>query len=427
MNRLRLGGLLCAVCLAVTPVLWAGPQKHEEEQPGDSTAETPPALGATPCRNGHADIYPCKNINLESFMPLEDLGADPDEKAAGIWGWTDPKTRHEYALIALRNRVSFVDVTDAKHPRLVGFLPGRALDTTNREVNVYGDFAFIVADARDGNGLQVFDLSQLRDVTNPPVQFNSSADLIAGDGRIHNLNVNPETGFAYEVGGRECDGGLRAIDIHDPFHPRQVTCWADPVHSYIHDLQCVVYRGPDLRFKEHEICFASAEDALLIVDVTDKSAPRKISRTGYAGAAYTHQGWLTTNQKYFLMDDELDERSDELPTRTTRTYLWNLSDLTAPSQFATYNATTEATDHNQYVRGNLVYQSNYRAGLRILNISKIAAGKLREVGYFDIVPNSDGNGYEGAWGNYPFFSSGTVVVSGISQGLYILKPTKKVR
>jgi len=140
MSHLRLGGLLCAVCLAVTPALWAGPQKHEEEQPGDSTAETPPALGATPCRNGHADIYPCKNIDLESFMPLEDLGADPNEKASGIWGWTDPKTRHEYALIALRNRVSFVDVTDAKHPRLVGFLVGRALDTTNREVNVYGDF-----------------------------------------------------------------------------------------------------------------------------------------------------------------------------------------------------------------------------------------------------------------------------------------------
>ena len=62
------------------------------------------------------------------------------------------------------------------------------------------------------------------------------------------------------------------------------------------------------------------------------------------------------------MDDEFDELSDETPTRT---YLWNLSDLTAPRQFATYTATTEATDHNQYVRGNLAYQSNYRAALRI--------------------------------------------------------------
>ncbi|HTG36996.1 MAG TPA: choice-of-anchor B family protein [Thermoanaerobaculia bacterium] len=430
MSRMRLGGLFCVVCLvvaclAVTPGLSAGPQKHEGEEPGDPTiSSAPPALGATPCRNGHADVYPCKNIDLESFMPLEDLGADPDEKAAGIWGWTDPRTRHEYALIALRNRVSFVDVTDAKHPRLVGYLPGRALDTTNREVNVYGDFAFVVADARDGNGLQVFDLTQLRGVTNPPIRFGTSADLIAGDGRIHNLNVNQETGFAYEVGGAECGGGLRMIDVHDPFSPVQVACWADPSHSYIHDTQCVVYRGPDKRFKGHEICFASAVDALLIVDVTDKSAPLKISRTSYPGAGYTHQGWLTGNQKFFLMDDEFDELAEGHPTRT---YLWNFASLTAPRQFATYDAPTEATDHNQYVRGNLVYQSNYRAGLRILNISKIAAGKLREVGYFDIVPDSDEAGYEGAWGNYPFFPSGTVVVSGISQGLYILKPMKRVR
>lgn len=158
--------------------------------------------------------------------------------------------------------------------------------------------------------------------------------------------------------------------------------------------------------------------------VTDKGDIQKLSRTGYVGNGYCHQGWLTTNQKYFLMDDELDELSAGHPTRT---YLWNFASLTAPRQFATYTATTEATDHNQYVRGNLVYQSNYRAGLRILNIAKIAAGKLREVGYFDIVPDSDEAGFEGAWGNYPFFPSGTVVVSGISQGLYILKPTKRVR
>ncbi len=429
MNRVRLGGLLCSwlLCigwLAIAPALCQGQQKHEGEQPGDPEAGEPsPALGFTPCRNGHADVYPCRNVDLASYMPLEDLGAEPNEKAAGIWGWTDAETRHEYALIALRSRVSFVDVTDAKHPRFVGDLLGRALGVSNREVNVYGDFAFIVADAGGANGMQVFDLTQLREARqagDEPVRFAESAELLSSTiQRVHNLNVNAETGFAYAVGGNGCDGGLRMIDVHDPFNPQEAGCWSDPEHAYIHDLQCVVYRGPDRRFTRHEICFASAEDALLIVDVTDKRAPQKISRTTYPGAAYTHQGWLTGNQKYFLMDDELDEWSDQ---GHTRTYLWNLAKLTAPRQFATYRAATEATDHNQYVRGNFVYQSNYRAGLRILDISKIAAGKLREVAYFDIVPDSDEAGFEGAWGNYPFFPSGTVVVSGISQGLYILKP-----
>ena len=207
------------------------------------------------------------------------------------------------------------------------------------------------------------------------------------------------------------------IDIPGGF--RDVGCWADPDHAYIHDTQCVTYRGPDRRFTGHEICFASAEDALLIVDVTDKGAPQKISRTTYDGVGYAHQGWLTEDHKYFLMDDEFDEAFQGV---NTLTYLWNLSDLTAPRMFATHEHPTQSIDHNQYVRGNRVYQSNYRAGLHILDISRIAEGTLKEVGFFDIVPDRDDPGFDGAWGNYPFFPSGTVVVSGINQGLYILKP-----
>ena len=295
-------------------------------------------------------------------------------------------------------------------------------------MNVYGNYAFVVADGRTAtvaeNGMQALDLTQVRDVTDTPVHFAESADLLSPTiQRVHNLNVDAETGFAYAVGGNGCGGCLRMIDVTDPLNPREVGAWTDPEHAYIHDILCTVYQGPDERFTDHEICFASAENALLILDVSDKGAVQKLSRTPYEGVGYTHQGWLTTDQKYFLLDDELDELRHE--DSHTTTYLWNLSDLTAPVQFATYTAATHATDHNQYVKGNLVYQSNYRAGLRILNLAKIAPGQLKEVAYFDIVPDRDDPGFEGAWGSYPYFRSGTVVVSGISQGLYVLKP--KVR
>src|SRR4051794_27565154 len=99
MNPLRMGGLLCIGWLAIAPALCTGQetqQKHEGEQPGDPSAGEPsPALGFTPCRNGHADVYPCRNVDLASYMPLEALGAEPNENAAGIWGWTDAETRHE--------------------------------------------------------------------------------------------------------------------------------------------------------------------------------------------------------------------------------------------------------------------------------------------------------------------------------------------
>ena len=409
--------LLAVPALAMPP--GATPLKHEghAEVPVDSSPSfEPKTLGPTPCVNGFADVYPCSNVDLESFMTLADLGAEPGERGAGIWGWTDPETRREYALVALGSRVSFVAVTDPKNPRLVGDLPGVATRVSNREVNVYQNWALVVADGGGANGIQYFDLTRLRDAAGPPIHFTANGGLVSGSGRIHNINVNPDTGFAYAVGGL-CGGGLNMIDIPAGF--RDVGCWADPELAYIHDTQCVIYRGPDRRFTGHEICFASAVDALLIVDVTDKSAPQKISRTTYAGVGYTHQGWLTEDHKYFLMDDELDEAFQGV---NTLTYLWNLSDLTAPRMFATYEHSTQSIDHNQYVRGNRVYQSNYRSGLQILDISRIAEGTLKEVGFFDVVPDRDDPGFDGAWGNYPFFPSGTVVVGGINQGLYILKP-----
>ena len=139
-------------------------------------------------------------------------------------------------------------------------------------------------------------------------------------------------------------------------------------------------------------------DTLTIVDVTNKA-----------------------DQVYFLLGDESDEA--ENPDTNTRTYLWDVSDLDEPALIGSHDSTTTATDHNQYVKGSYTYQSNYRAGLRILDITDIANGNLTEVAFFDVDPGSDSSNYDdGAWSNYPFFDSGIVTVSVIEQGLFILRP-----
>ena len=57
------------------------------------------------------------------------------------------------------------------------------------------------------------------------------------------------------------------------------------------DVQCVIYSGPDTSRAGREICFASVEDALTIVDVTDKANPVRLSRLTYSNSdrTYTHQ------------------------------------------------------------------------------------------------------------------------------------------
>jgi choice-of-anchor B domain-containing protein len=125
---------------------------------------------------------------------------------------------------------------------------------------------------------------------------------------------------------------------------------------------------------------------------------------------------LTEDQRYYVMDDELDEGSVN-----TRTYIWDLLDLDNPQLIGTHVAATAAIDHNMYVKDGLVFQANYRAGLRILDAAEIASGTLSEVGYFDIYPANDSARFNGAWSSYPYYESGLIVVSGIEQGLYVLR------
>jgi choice-of-anchor B domain-containing protein len=368
------------------------------------------------CTNGQAAGYPCRNVDLLAFLPLSQIGGS---QANDIWGWTDPSTGREYALVGRRNGTSFVDVTNPESPVYLGNLPAHQNRTAIwRDIKVYRNHAYIVADV-SGHGMQVFDLTRLRGVTSPQT-FTATAHY-GNFGNSHNLAINEQTGYAYAVGTNTCSGGPHMVDIRNPAAPAAAGCVSSD--GYTHDTQCVVYRGPDTAYTGRELCFNLNEDTLTVVDVTTKSSPRQLVRRSYSGYAYTHQGWLTDDQRYFLLDDELDESRRG---GGTKTYVFDLLDVDNPQHIGTYTAPVSATDHNQYVKGNYSYQANYRAGLRILDLTRIGSGTLTEAGYFDIYPSSDSAAMNGAWSVYPYFSSGTVVVSGIEQGLFVLRPNLPV-
>jgi hypothetical protein len=156
-----------------------------------------------------------------------------------------------------------------------------------------------------------------------------------------------------------------------------------------------------------------------IVDVTHKSNPIMLSKNSYRGYGYTHQGSLTEDHDHFIFSDEMDER--KFLTKT-RTLVLEVKNLERPVMTGDHMGPTHAIDHNQYVHGNKIYQTNYRAGFRILEIENAAMAEFTEVGYFDIYPEDDLPDFNGAWSSYAFATSGTVIVSGIEQGLYVLKP-----
>ncbi len=373
------------------------------------------------CSEGRAGSFPCKNVDLLSFLPIVDLGGSEFTRLNDIWGWTDPQTGREYALVGRTDGTAFVDVTDPENPILAGSLPSvGGAESGWRDVKTMGDYALVVMDfPSEGirHGLQVFDLTRLRGVTNPPQTFQEDA-LYTEFARAHNIVANEESGFAYAVGTETCGGGLHMINVQDPLNPEFAGCFGES--GYTHDAQCVMYQGPDLEYQGREICIGSNASHIGITDVSDKTNVVLISATSYPSVQYTHQAWLTPDQRYLLVDDELDELRD-VDVLTTRTLIFDVMELDDPQIITEYFATVPSTDHNQYVRDDRAFQANYTSGLRVLDISDIATPT--EVGFFDTYPADNEPGFRGAWSNYPFFESGIVVVSTIAEGFFVLEPT----
>lgn len=378
--------------------------------------ENRPAATSVECVGGMAGDYPCSNVDLEAFLPLANLNSS---QAASLWGYTDEDSGREFALIAMSDGTVFVEITNAENPVFLGKLPSHTGDSLWRELKTYQHYAFIVADSNGAHGIQVFDLDQLLNVNGPPVTFTETAHY-AGVNSVHNIVIDTDAGFAYAVGSNSanCGSGLHMVDIRNPLAPTYAGCYGGA--GYVHDAQCLTYPGPDTDHIGKEICITSDVDAIHVVDVSNKSNPVQISTASYPNPSYIHQSWLTPDNQYMVLDDELDNSGGE----QTNTYIWDMRNLDAPLMIREYlHPGGTAIDHNQYTKDHYVFQANYREGLRVLDASDIANENLTEIGYFDIYPTDDAGCFSAAWNVYPYFDSGVVIVSGIEQGLFVLRPT----
>ena len=389
--------------------------------------------GTIECSGGVADRFDCDNIDLLAFLPLSALGGGRGTMANDVWGWTDPETDKDYALVGLSDATAFVDVTDPVNPIYVGRLPKTesAPAAAWRDIKIDENYAYIVADAAPTHGVQIFNLEHLREYAGEPIAFevDNHYDNVSA---AHNIVINEDSAFAYVVGansgGETCGGGLHMINIEDPNNPVFAGCFADVSTGiqgtgYSHDAQCVIYRGPDEQYQGREICIGSNETAISVADVTDKRNPVALGSATYPKVAYSHQGWFTDDHKYFYMNDEGDEASGLV--EGTRTLIWDLQELEDPILVGEYVSDNPSVDHNLYVKGNLMFQSNYDSGLRIFDISE--PENIRPVAFFDTVPwGPDGGGMTGSWSNFPYFDSGIVVVTSMNEGVFIVRPKESI-
>lgn len=374
------------------------------------------SFAQTPCSGGTAGPYPCEGIDLQSQISLGDMNASDGNDS---WGWEDPDTGKEYALMGLDNGTAFIDISDPINPIYLGKLPTHTNNSIWRDIKTYNNHAFVVSEANN-HGMQVFDLTRLRDVTNPPVIFTEDAHY-GNFGSAHNIVINEDTGYAYGVGTSTFNGGPHFVNIQDPTNP--IAAGGFAMDNYSHDAQVVTYCGPDSDYTGKEILFGSNENEISIVDITDKSNPIGISTISYSNVGYTHQGWFTEDQRYFILGDETDEQDYGF---NTRTLIFDFNDLDNPELFFSFEGETAAIDHNGYVKGTKFYMANYRAGLRVFDVSDIGNQGFAQESYFDTYPNNNNASFNGAWSVYPYLKSGNIIISDIDRGFFLVRPNTAI-
>jgi choice-of-anchor B domain-containing protein len=366
------------------------------------------------CVDGKVDKYPCKNVDLLSFLPQSALGGGG---SSSMWYWTDARDSNEYILYCRSNGVSFVNVTDPVNPRYVGNLPAaKGLNSTWCDIRTYRNYAYIGKDAV-AHGIQVFDLNKLKGLTTTQT-FTADAHF-TGLTNSHTLWINQTSGFLYVSGANTCRKGLTIYDIKAPLSLRHVACYDREVYS--HESIVVNYTGPDTRFTGREIAFNYTGQGrrFQILDVTDKANITVLSSVTHPGASFIHQGFPSADLKYMIINDETISTKGGSPD-----FVYNIEKLDAARYVGKDVAERgEFVNHNGYTIGNRHYQASYRGGLRILDTSTVASAKLPEVGYFDTDPNTNNSGYSATWMVIPYLRNGVVAVQSMGVGLYLVRPT----
>ncbi|MCZ6493755.1 MAG: choice-of-anchor B family protein [Planctomycetota bacterium] len=328
--------------------------------------------------------FPAKNVSLYAHLSVQDFKA---EFAEDCWGYVSPSGR-EYAIIGLSTGTGFVEITDPTNPAIIDVV---LTPNQGRDMKVSGHYVYSSSDAGP------FHIIDVQEIDNGVVTLVNTIE-----GGTHNIAINEQSGFLYASVG----GPLVVLSLADSVNPELVAIR----EGQAHDAQVVTYTEGRYAGREIAFVFAGWSQQIDIVDVTDKSDMFLVGSTTYPNAAYTHQGWLSGDRRYLYVSDELDD--------IQRTSILDVSDLSNPFPVGEFTTGLPSTDHNLYVRDGFVFEANYTSGLRVFN----ACDPVNpvEVGFFDTFPANDDPGFSGAWSSYPFFPSGTVIVSDRSGGLFIL-------
>lgn len=333
--------------------------------------EIPIRTEALPVADGRIDIISRLDIRQDGVIRSD---------VADIWGYFDAATSREYALVGYgifadppNAGLSIVDVTEPAQPFEVANLSS----VLGFDVKVWQSYAYTV-NGIAGNGA-IIDLS---DPQNPQVvgSFPSSHNIFVSD---DGFLVSSAPGVIYDLN-------------QDPKRPAEI--WRDPNPSG-HDAAIVADRFYDFH----------GGLGTFIYDWSNPREPQLLGAITDPAIQFHHSGWPTEDGNFLFVCDELARHP------TADFTVWDISDIGNPAKVFEF-AHPGATIHNFYVVGDYAYVSYYTQGYWIFDVSNPRQPVV--VDSFDTSPDFQGEGFNGAFGVYPFAPSGNVFVSDSEKGLH---------
>lgn len=338
------------------------------------------------------------NSNIQ-FRSQLSYGTSVD--LSNIWGYVD-SLGNEYALVGTQTGLSIVDVTNPAAPVQRYFIPGT--NSFWREVQTWGKYAYVTTEGCC-NGLQIVNLSNLPGPVTS--KFWTGTGAVAGQvTRLHSIHIR--SGFAYLNGPQLFGGAALIVSLADPWNPVYLANTAMGFSGnsrYVHD--CYVQN--DTLYGAHIY-----GGFFSIINVTNKSNPVLIA-TQNTPSNFTHNAWMSDNGTRVLFT------TDEVSNSFLGSYnVSNPANIVALDLLQGMPGSGSII-HNTYIRNSFAVNSYYKDGITIVDVSR--PENMITVGRYDTYPQGSGNGFNGAWGVYPYLPSGNILVSDIDNGLFVLTPT----
>ena len=307
----------------------------------------------------------------------------------------------EIAIIGSTDGTHFFDVTDPANATQVAYVAGayQGGGVIHRDYHDFQGYLYVVCDEGSSSTLQIIDISTLPDSVT--TVYDSNALFT----KSHNIFIDTATAKLYACASNS------AMDIYSLIDPK------DPTLIYSYNAVGHVH---DAYVRNDTAYLNCGNDGFRIIDfhyldlLPGTAWVELASLTSYPDAGYNHSGWLNDDGTLYIMQDE---------NHGYDVKILDVSDLSNISVLATFNSGVDSQSmaHNGIIKGDLVYIPYYHDGLRVFDISD-PSNPVQTWEYDTYAPNSHAS-YKGAWGVYPYLSSGNIIVSDMQTGLYIIDVT----